>query len=176
MTSAASRLFRVSAATAIAIVISATPASAAGFMYFKDAPIAGVMANSNDPGRIEVESWQWGVARVGGKMHLEDISLGAARQAGAKGGNVEFEWKVEEGESAPPPPPRGSLSVKVPAGTCKAGARYPTVQFGTNKRLYRMTGAVVSGCGTARSADGGIPTETLSLNFDKISWKYWPAR
>jgi type VI protein secretion system component Hcp len=22
--------------------------------------------------------------------------------------------------------------------------------------------------------DGSIPTETLSLNFDKVTWRYWP--
>jgi hypothetical protein len=69
------------------------------------------------------------------------------------------------------PASRGSLSIKVPAGTCKAGARYPAAEFGTDKRVYQLTGVVVTHCSGARSSDGSIPTETLSLNFDKITWK-----
>ena len=69
------------------------------------------------------------------------------------------------------PAPRGSLSIKVPTGTCKAGARYPAAEFGTDKRVYQLTGVVVTHCSGARSSDGSIPTETLSLNFDKITWK-----
>lgn len=68
---------------------------------------------------------------------------------------------------------RGGLTVKAPRGTCKVGRRYPAVDLQGGQRFYTMTGVVVTGC-TASSADGSIPTETLSLNFDKITWKYWP--
>lgn len=67
------------------------------------------------------------------------------------------------------PLPRGSLTTSVPAGTCKLGARYPTAELGGSGRTYTMTGVVVTGC--AASTDGSIPTETLSLNYDKIIWK-----
>ncbi len=67
------------------------------------------------------------------------------------------------------PRARGSLSVKVPAGTCKAGKRYSAAEFGTDRRVYQLSGVVVTGCQSAR--DGSIPTETLSLNYDKIVWK-----
>jgi type VI protein secretion system component Hcp len=43
-------------------------------------------------------------------MTLKGKTIGENAKDGAKGGNVEFEWKVEEGESAPPPP-RGGVSV-----------------------------------------------------------------
>ena len=117
-----------------------------------------------------------------GKVSVHDISITkntdkmtAARPAsgkdGAKGGNVEFEWKVEEGESAPPRPGSGgSFKALVPAGSCKVGARYPTAEFGTGGKVYQLANVVVTGCSAARS-DGSIPTETLSLNFDKITWK-----
>lgn len=66
------------------------------------------------------------------------------------------------------PRKRGSLSIKVPAGTCKAGARYPAAEFGTDKRLYTLTDVVVTGCGAASGGDR--PTESLSLNYTKISY------
>ena len=52
-------------------------------------------------------------------MHMEDISAAPVSKDGAKGGNVEFEWKVEEGESAPPP--RGG--VRVAAGDVDGDGR-----------------------------------------------------
>ena len=67
------------------------------------------------------------------------------------------------------PRSRGSLSIKVPAGTCKAGARYPAAEFGTDKRVYQLTNVVVTGCG---AGGGGVPMETLSLNYEKIRWGY----
>jgi len=69
------------------------------------------------------------------------------------------------------PAPKGSMSTVVPAGACRLGARYPTAELGTGDRVYTMTGVVVTGCSTAASHDGSIPTETLSLNYDKITWK-----
>ena len=70
------------------------------------------------------------------------------------------------------PRQRGSLSIKVPKGTCKAGKRYPAAEFGTDRRAYQLTNVVVTGCGGSGS---GIPMETLSLNYEQIKWHQWPA-
>ena len=61
-------------------------------------------AASGRGGQIEIKSWSWGttnsgVAKVDGFAVKQGVKPG---KDGAKGGNVEFEWKVEEGESAPP--------------------------------------------------------------------------
>ena len=73
---------------------------------------------------IEIESFQWGTTqqartfvkswstsgdaddrpaagRAGKDMTLKGSTIGQNAKDGRKGGNVEFEWKVEEGESAP---------------------------------------------------------------------------
>jgi hypothetical protein len=196
MTSAASRLSRVSAAIgAAAIALSATPATAAGFMYFKDSPIVG---EATGGGRITVDSWAWGATGSRGtsdKWFVADsFGFGVEREmkeSGEKGGTEDMNIGVGElqevtisksmDKSSPKlmeaatkgkvfagPAPRGGLSIKVPAGTCKAGARYPAAEFGTDKRVYRLTGVVVTGCSGAAAA---APHETLSLNYEKIVWK-----
>ena len=197
MTSAKLRLSRVSAAAAIAAAaLSSTPASAAGFMYFKDSPIVGEATPGRGPGRIAVDSWAWGATGsrgAGDKWFVADsFGFGVEREmkeSGEKGGTEDINIGVGEMQEATisksmdkatpklieapvkgkvfaRPQPRGSLSIKVPAGTCKAGARYPAAEFGTDKRVYQLTGVVVTGCG------GGVAMETLSLNYEKISWKY----
>ncbi len=197
MTSAKLRLSRVSAAAAIAAAaLSSTPASAAGFMYFKDSPIVGEATPGRGPGRIAVDSWAWGATGsrgAGDKWFVADsFGFGVEREmkeSGEKGGTEDINIGVGElqeatisksmdkatpklieapvkGKVFARPQPRGSLSIKVPAGTCKAGARYPAAEFGTDKRVYQLTGVVVTGFG------GGVAMETLSLNYEKISWKY----
>ena len=112
MTSAHLRLSRVSTSITIAFALAAFVASSAAakdVLRLLAAVSHAVPGADRDKDRkgggwIEIGSVQWGPARSGGKMHQEDIS--AAPSAGAKGGNVEFEWKVEEGESAPPRPGR----------------------------------------------------------------------
>ena len=211
MTSATARLSRVSIAVgAVAIALPATPADAAGFMYFKDSPIVGESTDGRGGGRIEVDSWAWGPTGsrgTGDKWFVADsFSFGVEREmkeSGEKGGTEDINIGVGElqertisksMDSSTPklakdkpmtwdnvknkawtsragPPPRGSLSIKVPAGMCKVGARYPAAEFGTDKRVYHLTGVTVTHCSGARRNDGSIPTETLSLNFDKVIWK-----
>ena len=199
MTSAATRLSRVAAgAIAIAIVLPATPAAAAGFMYFKDSPIVGEATGGRGPGRINVDSWAWGATGSRGtsdKWFVADsFGFGVEREmkeSGEKGGTEDMNIGVGElqevtisksmDKSSPKlmeaatkgkvfagPAPRGGLSIKVPAGTCKSGARYPAAEFGTDRRVYRLTGVVVTGCSAGASA---APHETLSLNYEKIVWK-----
>ena len=213
MNRAHSRLSRVSIATALAIAlsVSAAPAAAAGYLKLGD--IKG-----------EVQAWSWGETQT------------------TKGGNVEFEWKVEEGESAPPRPggtedinigvgelqegdsdaelaaprdaasglptgkrqhkpititkpvdkaspklaeavvkgkvfksgPRpgkGMLAVMVPAGTCVAGARYPSAEFGAGGRVYTLADVVVAACSPSPSSGGDSrPMESMSLNYSKVTW------
>lgn len=112
MTSAHLRLSRVSTGIAIAFALTAFGASSAAATdalrllatVSHAVPGADRDTDRKGGGWIEIGSVHWGPARTGGKMRQDDIS--AAPSAGAKGGNVEFEWKVEEGESAPPPPGR----------------------------------------------------------------------
>ena len=211
MTSAASRLSRVSAAIALCVALPAAPAAAAGFMYFKDSPIVGESTGSKGRDALKVESWAWGPTGSRGtrdKWFVADsFSFGVEREmkeSGEKGGTEDMNIGVGElqemtisksmdsSSATLPrerpmtwdnvknkawtgiagPRPRGGLSIKVPAGTCKVGARYPAAEFGTDKRVYHLAGVVVTGCSASASSGDSIPTETLSLNYDKITWKY----
>ena len=60
----------------------------------------------------------------------------------------------------------GSLSVDVPAGMCRAGARYPNAEFGTPQGALTLDNVVVASCTAA--AGSAAPTETMSLNYEKI--------
>lgn len=82
MTSAYSRLSRVllgsAFATALCIPVSAAPVSGEVFVKL---PPGSTAAKDDHKNEIEILSWSWGETQQ-------------------KGGNVEYEWKVEEGESA----------------------------------------------------------------------------
>jgi len=79
--------FALHAFAAAMLTAFATGAGAAQYLALGDSIPAG-----SGSGRIEVESFHWGTTQ-------------------AKG-NVEFEWKVEEGESAPPPPRPSNVTLK----------------------------------------------------------------
>ncbi|HEX6218426.1 MAG TPA: hypothetical protein VFZ35_04050 [Sphingomicrobium sp.] len=64
------------------------------------------------------------------------------------------------------PLPRGSLTVLVPAGKCRVGARYPAAEFGTGGKVYRLRKLTVASC--ARASEGGLPVEEISLNYEEI--------
>ena len=234
------RLSRASIATALALALALTAAPAAAAGYLKLGDIKGEVASE---GQIEILSWSWGISQASGKVSkIDSISI---KQGTAKAkGNVEYGWKVEEGESAPPRPggtediaigvgelqggdveaevttlpaaaasgtptgkrqhkpititkpvdkatPKlleaaakgkvfqaepargsGSLVAMVPTGTCRAGARYATAEFGTGSRVYKLEDVIVSGCSAVASGGGSNarPMESLSLNYAKVSW------
>ena len=242
MTSAYSRLSRVPAAIALSFALAAAPALAAGYLKFGD--IQGESRDDKHKGQIEILSWSWGETRAthvaGGAAGK--VAMATARDS-AKKGNVEYEWKVEEGESAPPPPgeaeitlkgaakptqppsvtlkrgsmaaakgekggtedinigvgelqemtisksmdkstpklaeaaikgmvfkspaPQGSVTTLVPAGMCKAGARYPTVELGTGEQVHMMKDVIVASCASAASSNS-MPMEQISLNYARI--------
>ncbi len=93
--------------TSMCVLIAAgfaAPAWSAPAYFLKLAGVEGEATNSADKHKdqIEILSWSWGTTR-----------------AGRKGGNVEYEWKVEEGESASPRPG----GVRVAAGDVNGDGR-----------------------------------------------------
>jgi len=161
MTSAPLRLSGVSTAIAIAFALTAAPSAAAGYLKFGSVKpvlsnVKGGQANAAGSHRdeIHIESYSWGMSqtgsgRGGGKMHLEDVSTAAKE---GKGGNVEFEWKVEEGESAPPRPTRPS-DVTMKRGTTT-----------TAKESGEKGGTEDINIGV-----GGLQEATVSKSMDKAS-------
>lgn len=202
MTSAISRLSYLGAWAVVGVALATSPLFAAGYLKFGD--IKGRAGGTETTGgSVAVDTWAWGKTGSRGandKWFIADsFGFGVEREmkeSGERGGTEDINIGVGElqeatvsksmdrtstnlaqhatiGSTRSGSAPRGSLSVKVPAGSCKVGARYPTAEFGANKRIYTMTGVVVTHCAGEASA-GSRPTETLSLNFDKITWKYWP--
>jgi len=161
----------------------------AGYMYFKDAPIVGEVtqgsfASFTSPngegkksfyvGWIELNSVTQTVTRA--------IETGRSGTARARAGCVLEEIEVEKEVD------RTSVPL---VQACSGGASFPEVYIhlcaavtegvGAGESLHpylelrlfsvKVTSYSVNGSGLD---DGSIPTETLSLNFDKITWKYWP--
>ena len=166
MTSAYSRLSRVSAAIALSFALAAAPALAAG--YLKLGGIKGESTDDKHKGQIEILSWSWGETNAthagGGGGGAGKVSMAKARD-GAKKGNVEFEWKVEEGESAPPPPGEAEITLK---GAAKP-AKPPSV---TLKR-----GAIAAANGEKGGTQdinigvGELQEMTISKSMDKSTSK-----
>jgi type VI protein secretion system component Hcp len=165
MTNASLRLSGVSTAIAIAFALTAAPAGAAGYLKLGSVKpvlsnVEGGQANAAGSHRDEiiVESYSWGMSqtgshRGGGKMHLEDVSTAAKE---GKGGNVEFEWKVEEGESARPRPTRPS-DVTMKRGTSSGQQAAPS------SGIERLIGVSQ---GTHQNGQA-----TVSKSMDKASTK-----
>ena len=99
---------RASLATAL-IAFTATSAAAGDALRLL-ATVGPIKAG--DGKHLEIESFSWGTTnpgRVAGQG-TEDINIGVGElQEAKKKGNIEYSWKVEEGESAPPRP--GGVSV-----------------------------------------------------------------
>lgn len=111
--------FALHALAAIMLTAFATTsAAAAADYYLKLGDIKGEAAGKEK--WIEIQGWDWGrTAKV------DSLTIKQSATDGAKGGNVEFEWKVEEGESAPP----GDPDRPIVAGTV------PNPAVGANEKL-----------------------------------------
>jgi type VI protein secretion system component Hcp len=147
----------------------------AGFMYFKDSPIVGEVTQGSFASFTSPNG-------KGKKDFYEAIETGRSGTARARAGCVLEEIEVEKEVD------RTSVPL---VQACSGGASFPEVFIhlcaaitegvGAGEslhpylemRLYsvKVTSYSVNGSGLD---DGSIPTETLSLNFDKITWKYWP--
>jgi type VI protein secretion system component Hcp len=107
----------------------------------------------------------------------EPAGSAAAARKGKAGPAISGMKFVKRADKASPmlrgaPPPSGSLTLVVPAGACTAGARYPSMDLAAEDGAYRLEDVVVTGCSPAdEKAGGDRPTETLTLNYAKISVK-----
>ena len=64
---------------------------------------------------------------------------------------------------------KGSVSLTLNSAwaDCRVGARYPELELGTGGRTYQLHHTVITSCG-AESSGGDRPTESLSLNYERI--------
>ena len=112
------RAFRATRAVTCIALASAlcVPASAAQVDFFLKIP--GVPGESRDK---DHKNW----------INVESVAWSTHRPGAAKGGNVEYEWKVEEGESAPPPPGEAEITLKGSAAPARPKVSDVTLKRGT---------------------------------------------
>lgn len=86
-----------------------------------------------------------------------------------KGGNVEFEWKVEEGESAPPAP--GGAEVTADAQPLTPDFSILLGGGSEDDDATEAGRAEASGIILQGLQEAGVPAEQVSMNFEKIKTK-----
>ena len=92
MTSASARTHRIVMAAAAVLTIAAGPA------YLEFEGVKGETKEKGKGGEIEIQSWSWGETRTAAEPKSK--------------GKVEYSWKVEEGEAAPPAPGEAEITLK----------------------------------------------------------------
>lgn len=68
------------------------------------------------------------------------------------------------------PPPSGTVTLLVPAGTCVQGARYSTVTLRSEGKAYELHDVTVAECGPA-SAAKGKKVQTQKLQYLEVEMK-----
>lgn len=71
------------------------------------------------------------------------------------------------------PPQRGTLTVLASGGSCRVGARYPSLQLSGGGKTHVLQGVTVTSCGGASAAAGdGLLTEEISFSYQTIKFEY----
>ena len=101
----------------------------------------------------------------------ETLTVGGSQtesQATGKRQHKPFVMQNYYDETLDEPLPSGSVRVKVkmPWLACKVGTRYPTIELGSGARIYRLTDALVTSCGTSANQ----PTENISFSYAKLDY------
>lgn len=137
-------------------------------------------------GRIPNAGVEREMKESGEKGGTEDINIGVGelQEATGKRQHKPMTTTKEGGKATPKlaeaavkgkvfssPAPRGSLTTLVPAGTCRVGARYRNASLETGAMRFEMENIMVSSCSAGGSGGSGgmVPTEQISLNYEKIT-------
>ncbi len=174
------RLSRLSITFALgsALAIGAAAPTLASPAYLKLGDIKGEAMAASGAKWFVADSFSFGVEREmkesGEKGGTEDINIGVGElqeisvsKRMDKAMPKLLEPAIKGKIFASPPPGMGTLTTTVPAGTCRAGARYPTAEFGSGTQVYVMKNVVVAGCTPGSSGDS-VPTEQISLNYEEV--------
>lgn len=160
----------------------------AGFMYFPDSDIIGEATEgslfdegSKQPNGLGKEQYYYGWIRINSvRQEVERaIESGAGGFARVRAGTVLKEVEVEKEVDC------ASMAL---VRHCSGGTPFPhvfihlctSITKGEETSLHPYLEFHLFACKVtryeidARSEEGAIPTESLSLNFDKIVWRYFP--
>ena len=159
------------------------PAGAASGMRMKgskigeNAPASGDADRPLVTGRIPNTGVEREMKESGEKGGTEDINIGVGElqeltvdKSMDKSSPKLLEYAAK-GKVFKAPAPRGSLTTLVPAGTCRVGARYPKASLETGTMRFKMENIMVTSCTTGGSGGSGgmVPTEQISLNYEKVT-------
>lgn len=71
------------------------------------------------------------------------------------------------------PPQSGTLTVLASGGSCRVGARYPSLELTGGGKTYVLQGVTVTSCGGGSAAAGdGLLTEEISFAYKSIEFDY----
>jgi type VI protein secretion system component Hcp len=161
----------------------------AGFMYFKDSDVIGEATEGSllnekgkQPNGLGPEEYYKGWIRLSRvsqavKRQIESGTSGTSRsRAGTVMEEVTVEKEVDFSSmalihacSGGTPFPHVFIHLCTSIVQQNHSSLHPYLEF----HLYsvKVTSYEIEAGG---SDDGSAPTETLSLNFDKVYWRYWP--
>jgi type VI protein secretion system component Hcp len=154
-------------------------ASASKTMTMKGSKI-GENSTDGDPDRPLVTGRVPNAAKESGeKGGTEDINIGVGelQEATISKSSDKSTPKLMEaaakGKVLSTPAPRGSMTTLVPAGTCRAGARYPGATLDTGQMRFVMENIMVTSCSSGGGSGGeSLPMEEISFNYGKITTVY----
>lgn len=133
-------------------------------MFLKLDGIPGESQDDKHSGEIEIDSFSWGVS--------QEATLGRGTGGGAGKVNVSELNVMKKTDKASP-----ILFLHCANGKHIPSALLTVRKAGEQPLEYykvKMTDVMVSGLQMSGSNGGGIPMESVSLNFSKIEYEYTP--
>ena len=170
--------FTLHATLAAALIAFASTGAAAAGAYLKLGDIKGDRAEGPGKGDwIEIDSYQWGAARGaqsgGGKREASSPSISEISVTKSTDkATPKLMEAATKGKVFGSPAPSGSMTTRVPAGTCTVGARYPAAKLDTGSMIFEMENIMVSSCSSGSGGSSSLPMEEISFNYEKIRTTY----
>jgi type VI protein secretion system component Hcp len=185
--------FTLHALAAITLTaFAASSAAAANFLKIGDVKTRSAAGSANAE-QIEILSWSWGETQTAGRVRKVD-SLTTKREVAAGDVNADSPSDTiaapRDSASGMPtgkrqhgwvtiskPLDRGSVTVKGSMSGCTVGAAYPDAVLQTAAARYEFKEVFITSCampGMSGSSGGGVPTESISFNYDRIQIVYAP--
>jgi type VI protein secretion system component Hcp len=183
------------AAAVVALLLLPTGATGKEAHYYTiqltNASVGQASGATGQDGKIPITSFLWGTKHTGASSGMamkgskigENAAIGQAIGSMATEGNEDSAQATGKRQHKPmlmrghydssAPPPRGTLTVLAGGGTCRVGARYPSLRLSGGGKTYLLQGVTVTSCGGASAAaSDSVPTEEVSFAYQSIKFTY----
>ncbi len=161
-------LFSIHRALATLALAACLPCQAASDYFLKIDGIDGESTDEQHPAEIEIQSFSWGMSNSG------TFSGGTGGGGAGKVSMQDFHFTRRLDKASPLLMLACATGQHIPNAilVCrKSGGDGKPVEYYT----VTLSDLIVSSVSTGGSSDDGVPTESFSLNFAKIEWKYVPV-